>query len=89
MKSLLVMARNDHNEAMRVAAGLTIFGHEVKLVMLGKTGAIAPDNEFLEVLELADITPMTTDGNAKDPFVQITHQEMGTHLYRADSVLNF
>ena len=31
-KKLLVLARRDHTEAMRVAAGLTSCGHAVSLV---------------------------------------------------------
>ena len=33
-KKILVLGRRDHTEAMRVAAGLTIFGHEVRLVFM-------------------------------------------------------
>ena len=32
IRNLLVLGRRNHTEAMRVAAGLTIFGHKVRLV---------------------------------------------------------
>jgi len=34
MKKILVLARDDVDEAMRVAAGLTIFGHQVDCVIV-------------------------------------------------------
>ena len=42
-KSILVLARRDHAEAMRVAAGLTIFGHQVGLVFM--TAPVAETEE--------------------------------------------
>lgn len=89
MKSILVLARNDNNEAMRVAAGLTIFGHDVELIMLGDTSDITPDNEQLDILELADIEPMTTRDAASEQFTLITSQNLNAHLRQADVVLNF
>ena len=59
-KKILVLARRDHTEAMRVAAGLTIMDHEVRLIFM--TGPIAetPENaEQAELLELSDIEPET------------------------------
>ena len=89
MKNLLVLARNDCNEAMRVAAGLTIFGHEVELVVLCDTQQITADNEHLEVLELAEIEPLTTRENAAAPFKQISFADLQTNLAQADAVFNF
>jgi len=60
-KSLLLLARRDHTEAMRVAAGLTIFGHAVRLVfMTGPVAETAENAEQAEMLELSDILPETT-----------------------------
>ncbi|HUW98287.1 MAG TPA: hypothetical protein VMV40_05510 [Acidiferrobacter sp.] len=60
-KKLLVLARQDHTEAMRVAAGLTIFGHVVRLVFMTGPVAETPENALqAESLELADIQPETT-----------------------------
>ena len=41
-KAILVLARRDHAEAMRVAAGLTIFGHRVGLVFMTEPGTYVP-----------------------------------------------
>lgn len=60
-KNILVLARRDHTEAMRVAAGLTIFGHKVRLVFM--TGPVAENEESAaqaELLELSDVVPETT-----------------------------
>ena len=35
-KKILVLARNDHTEAMRVAGGLTMFGHSVEIVFVDR-----------------------------------------------------
>lgn len=60
-KSILVLARRDHIEAMRVAAGLTIFGHRVRLVFMTKpVSKEAVESEQAELLELSDISPETT-----------------------------
>lgn len=60
-KSILVLARRDHGEAMRVASGLTIAGHQVRLIFM--TGPVAETDEnaaHAELLELSDIVPETT-----------------------------
>ncbi len=60
-RSIVVLGRRDHTEAMRVAAGLTIFGHTVRLVLM--TGPVAETAENMlqaETLELAGVTPETT-----------------------------
>ena len=60
-RSVLLLGRRDHAEAMRVAAGLTIFGHRVRLVMMGAPVADSAENAAqLELLELAEIVPETT-----------------------------
>ena len=43
-RSVLLLGRRDHAEAMRVAAGLTIFGHRVRLVMMGEPVADSAEN---------------------------------------------
>ena len=43
-KNLLVLARLDHAEAMRVAAGLTIFGHLFSLVFITVPFKKTPEN---------------------------------------------
>lgn len=60
-KRILVLARRDHLEAMRVAAGLTIFGHHVRLVFMAQpvTEEIGT-SEQAELLEISGIEPETT-----------------------------
>jgi hypothetical protein len=60
-KKILVLARRDHGEAMRVAAGLTIFGHRVRLVFVSRPVAQTEHNAAMaELLELSGIAPETT-----------------------------
>lgn len=60
-KQVLVLGRGDHTEAMRVSAGLTIFGHHVRLVLMDRPVADTKENALqVETLELCDITPETT-----------------------------
>ena len=60
-RKLLVLGRRNHTEAMRVAAGLTIFGHQVRLVFMTSPVAETAENaEQAEMLDLADIVPQTT-----------------------------
>lgn len=60
-KNILVLGRRDHTEAMRVAAGLTIFGHKVRLVFMTTPVAETPENAAqAELLELSNIAPETT-----------------------------
>jgi hypothetical protein len=60
-KNILVLARRDHAEAMRVAAGLTIFGHRVGLVFMTDPVAETPENAAnAELLEMTGIEPQTT-----------------------------
>jgi hypothetical protein len=57
-KKILVLARQDHTEAMRVAAGLTIFGHSVNLIFTHSPVEESPENIVqAELLELAGIDP--------------------------------
>lgn len=60
-KNILILSRRDHEEAMRVAAGMTIFGHHVSLTFMDRPLSDEQANgEQAELLELADIVPTTT-----------------------------
>ncbi len=60
-KHLVVLGRCDHTEAMRVAAGLTIFGHAVRLILMTAPVADTTENAIqVETLELAEVTIETT-----------------------------
>lgn len=89
MKSLLVLARNDTVEAMRVAAGLTIFGHVVNLVLMDDSVKIESDNEQLEILELAEIEPLTLLDSLEQQFRKISADELAQFVFDSDAVLNF
>ena len=70
IKTILLLGRRDHAEAMRVAAGLTIFGHQVRLVFMHTPVANTHENaEQFDLLDLADIAPETTVPEEQLPFL--------------------
>lgn len=59
-RHILVLGQRDHSEAMRVAAGLTIFGHQVDLVFTDRVVEETDENiAQAELLELSDIEPLS------------------------------
>ncbi len=59
-KQIVILANHDHAEAMRVAAGLTIFGHHVELVFTDRVVEESAENiEQAELLELSEIEPVS------------------------------
>ena len=86
-KRLLVLGRRDHTEAMRVAAGLTIFGHSVQLVFMHEPVAETAENAAqAELLELSDIVPQTTV-----PGTELEHLDAGAlamAVLECDAVIN-
>jgi multisubunit Na+/H+ antiporter MnhC subunit len=88
-KSILVLARRDHGEAMRVAAGLTIFGHAVRLVFMTEPVAETEANaELAELLELSDITPETTLAAMADDLTLLDAKMLGAAIASSDRVIN-
>jgi len=88
-KNILVLARRDHTEAMRVAAGLTIFGNKVRLVFM--TGPIAETEENAtqaELLELSDIAPETTVEAMADQLPVLDASGLAAAIGGADRVVN-
>ena len=88
-KSILVLARRDHGEAMRVAAGLTIFGHVVRLVFM--TGPVAETDanaELAELLELSDITQEATVRAMAGELALLDAQALGAAIAASDRVIN-
>jgi hypothetical protein len=86
-KNILVLARRDHTEAMRVAAGLTIFGHTVRLIFMGGPVADTPENaEQAETLELCDIEPETTVSGQELPLLD--PRALSLAMVRSDCVLS-
>jgi hypothetical protein len=88
-KSILVLARRRHDEAMRVAAGLTIFGHAVRLVFMTEPVADTEANaEQAELLELTDITPETTVAAMAEELALLDADALGAAIAASDGVVN-
>lgn len=88
-RHIVVLARNAPCEAMRVAAGLTIFGHEVDLILMHRSLTEAEaDSEQAELLELCDITPKTTVIDMQGYFEYLDTQTLAAQILKADKVIN-
>jgi len=85
----VLLARNDMLEAMRVASGLTIFGHTVLLVLMHRPlTEVEADSEQAELLELADIEPMTTVPEMQEHFELVSQGELFRLISESDLVVN-
>jgi hypothetical protein len=86
-KNILVIAISDHVEAMRVASGLTIYGHEVQLVFADR--CLEESDETIaqaETLDLADITPVSL---LDDPLMErIKHDDFRALTESANHILS-
>ena len=88
-KKILVLGRRDHTEAMRVAAGLTIFGHDVRLVfMTGPVEETEANAEQAELLELAEIVPETTVAEMGDDLALLDAAALGRAIAGSDQVVS-
>ncbi|MCB1330148.1 MAG: hypothetical protein KDK28_12240 [Maritimibacter sp.] len=88
-KKILVLGRRDHTEAMRVAAGLTIFGHEVRLVFMTEPVAETEANAAqAELLELSDIVPETTVPEMGEDLTLLDAAALGHAIAAADRVVS-
>ena len=88
-KSILVLARRDHAEAMRVAAGLTIFGHRVSLVfMTGPVAETAENAANAELLEMTEISPETTVAAMAEDLPLLDPADLAARMRAADHVLS-
>jgi len=65
-KNILVVARSNKVEALRVAAGLTLLDDGVRLAVLGGLEETPAVREQLEVLEFAEV-PMQRYDSSTDP----------------------
>lgn len=66
-KHILVLARRDCYEAIRVAAGLTIRNNTVDFVFMTKPSINAQGKfDHFEMLELAEITPQSLNVDVPD-----------------------
>lgn len=88
-KKILVLGRRDHTEAMRVAAGLTIFGHDVRLVFMTHPVAETEANaEQAELLELSDIVPETTVAQMGEDLTLLDAAALAAAIAAADRVVS-
>lgn len=88
-KNILVLARHDHAEAMRVAAGLTIFGHHLDLVfMTGPVAETAENAANAELLEMTDIAPRTTVAAMAEDLPLLDPAALAQAMVDADIVLS-
>lgn len=88
-KNVLVLARRDHAEAMRIAAGLTILGHRVRLVFMGGPGAhTARGAAMAQLLALSDIAPETTAGASCGELPHLDAGALGAALCAASGVIS-
>ncbi|MBT3361959.1 MAG: hypothetical protein HN403_20235 [Rhodospirillales bacterium] len=88
-KNILVLARRDHGEGMRVAAGLTIAGHVVRLVfMTGPVAETAENAAHAELLELSDIVPETTVAEMGTELALLDTEALATAIAENDLTVN-
>lgn len=88
-KSILVLGRRDHTEAMRVAAGLTIVGNDVRLIFMTKPVVDTEANaEQAELLELSDITPETTVQEMAEDLAFLDADALGQAIAESDRVVS-
>ena len=87
IQQILVLASRDHAEAMRVAAGLTIFGHQVELIFVDSIVEETEENMAqAELLELSEIEPVSL---LDDPNLnRIDDDQLASSLLWADHVIN-
>lgn len=85
-KSILILGRGDPNEAMRVAAGLTIFGHQPSVIFLLPVPETQENEEMMELLEFSDVESKTTV--ADDAFPHVGPDALASAILMADEVIN-
>jgi len=89
IRKILVLARRDHKEAMRVASGLTVYDHEVQLVfMTGPVEETAANAEQVELLELSGIEPMTTVREMADQLPLLGVADLAAAVRVAEHVIS-
>ena len=88
-KKILVLGRRDHTEAMRVAAGLTVAGHEIRLVFMTKSVEETAENELqAELLDLSDIVPETTVPSMANDLNFLNIKDLANAISNSDSIIN-
>ena len=88
-KIITVLGRDNHAEAMRVAAGLTIYGHEVRIVFMSEAVAETEENaKQAELLELADIIPETTVPEMAEDLAFLDSAALAQLINDSDQIIN-
>jgi sulfur relay (sulfurtransferase) DsrF/TusC family protein len=88
-KKITVLGRDNHAEAMRVAAGLTIYGHEVRIVFMSEAVAETEENaKQAELLELADIIPETTVPEMAEDLAFLDSAALAQLINDSDQIIN-
>ena len=88
-RKITVLGRDNHGEAMRVAAGLTIYGHEVRIVFMNKSVSETEENlKQAELLELADIIPETTVSKMADELMFLDSAALAQIINESDHIIN-
>jgi hypothetical protein len=88
-RKILILARRDHTEAMRVAAGLTVAGHQIRIVFMTAPVEETPQNaEQAEILELSEIEPETTVREMSGHVAFLDVSALGLAISEADFVIN-
>lgn len=88
-KNILVLSRRDPVEAMRVAAGLTIFGHGVRLIFMGPAlSEEVMEHENAELLELCEIEPETTNSEMAEMLNLLAPEALAIAMTECDEVIN-
>jgi hypothetical protein len=85
-KSILMLGRQDPTETMRVAAGLTIFGHMPSVVFLVPVPDTPENAEMAELLEFSDVESKTTVPDQSLP--HIGADALAAAVLAADEVIN-
>ncbi|MDX2459730.1 MAG: hypothetical protein QNM00_06550 [Gammaproteobacteria bacterium] len=85
-KSILMLGRRDQTETMRVAAGLTIFGHTPSVVFLVPVPDTPENAEMAELLEFSDVESKTTV--ADQSLSYIGADALAAAILAADEVIN-
>ncbi|MEZ7974789.1 MAG: hypothetical protein QMC48_07200 [SAR324 cluster bacterium] len=88
-RKITVLGRDNHSEAMRVAAGLTIYGHEVRIVFMNEPVSETEENtKQSELLELADIIPETTISEMADDLPFLDSASLAQVIDESDHIIN-
>lgn len=86
-KSVLILGRRDPTEAMRVAAGLTIYDHRITLVLMLPVPDTPENQDMMELLEFSDIEPKSAvPANAALP--QVGAEALAAAILDAHDVIS-